>query len=433
MSHLRFLLSMCVITLAFGVASTVKAKNWNKSQPEKSVVTESLDDVGQAGRSQYKNIDVDASPRGALPDIKITKWWEAAEKSDKCMMAGRYMPTNVVPKVRIFSSDVHRQIEWKSPYKRVVSGINMSAISEPPDPIVKLSLDEAYGQEQASVNKAKDWFTFASMQSLGAALGDRYRLQLKDTLLKWATADALKEGIHVSWGQKPVDWQTTTLIGALVTSTAIVADDLSAEERALLGPWMNRLVVDVGSSDWGKRQDNKAYMRAYYLTLWAVTIGDIQLLRQVSDEYKLSIHDMRPDGSLPNDSSRSGMGLKYHADAVKFLTAIAQIFKDTIGTNLHKYQRADGGNLQTLIDFMIKGAKEPAVTNQIYARSCPGGGDRWGGVDTPSIGHTFKSYFLWHYFMDLYPNSKHYSFAASFDRSPQPDEVLIVSGRGIFK
>ena len=40
-------------------------------------------------------------------------------------------------------------------------------------------------------------------------------------------------------------------------------------------------------------------MRAYYLTLWAVTIGDIQLLRQVSDEYKLSIHDMRLDGSLP--------------------------------------------------------------------------------------------------------------------------------------
>ena len=63
------------------------------------------------------------------------------------------------------------------------------------------------------------------------------------------------KGINVSWDNKPVDWQMMVLINSILTTTAVIADTFDAEERKILGPWLNKLVRKVAKSSWMNRQD----------------------------------------------------------------------------------------------------------------------------------------------------------------------------------
>ena len=42
--------------------------------------------------------------------------------------------------------------------------------------------------------------------------------KVKTVLLDWANNNALKEGINVSWGSKPVDYQMMVLINSILTT-----------------------------------------------------------------------------------------------------------------------------------------------------------------------------------------------------------------------
>ena len=62
---------------------------------------------------------------------------------------------------------------------------------------------------------------------------------------------------------------------------------------------------------------------------------------------------------------------------------MASLLKDTTEQDLFKYN-VDDRSLHNGADFVIKGIMDPSKTNQIYAISCPGGGDRWGSIEKPS-------------------------------------------------
>ena len=158
--------------------------------------------------------------------------------------------------------------------------------------------------------------------------------KIKVVLLDWAQKDALRKGINVSWGKKPVDWQMMVLINSILTTTAVIADKLDAEERKILGPWLNNLVKKVAKSRWKDRQDNKAYLTSYITMIWGLMINDLKAVQHSIDVVKLAINDMRPDGSFPIDTQRSGMGLKYNADSYGYLLMMASLLKDTTEQDL---------------------------------------------------------------------------------------------------
>ena len=58
------------------------------------------------------------------------------------------------------------------------------------------------------------------------------------------------------------------LINSILTTTAVIADELDAEDRKILGPWLNNLVKKVAKSRWKDRQDNKAYLTSYITMIW---------------------------------------------------------------------------------------------------------------------------------------------------------------------
>ena len=100
---------------------------------------------------------------------------------------------------------------------------------------------------------------------------------------------------------------------------------LDAEERKVIGPWLNKLVKNVAKSSWKDRQDNKAYLTSYITLIWGLMVNDLNAVQNSIDVVKLAIHDMRPDGSFPIDTQRSGMGIKYNADSYGYLLMISSL------------------------------------------------------------------------------------------------------------
>jgi hypothetical protein len=120
---------------------------------------------------------------------------------------------------------------------------------------------------------------------------------------------------------------------------------------------------------------------------------------------------MRPDGSFPIDSQRSGMGLKYSSDSLGYLVMIAALVRANTGQDLFSYD-AGGRSLHNAVDFMVKAIKNPSAVNKIYAIPCPDGGDLWGSITKPSTGFIDMANYLAVY-ARLFPKSPNAKFIAS--------------------
>ena len=198
------------------------------------------------------------------------------------------------------------------------------------------------------------------------------------------------------------------LINSILTTTAAMGEELNTDERQIIGPWLNTLVQKVAKSRWKDRQDNKAYLTSYMTLIWGLMVNDLNAVQNSIDVVKLAVHDMRPDGSLPIDTQRSGMGLKYNSDSFAYLLMMASILKDVTGKDLFLY-KADGRSLLNGANFVIKSIKAPSKINSIYAISCPGGGDRWGSIKKPSTYHIDSSTYLLVYAYK-FPNNENSDF-----------------------
>ena len=84
-------------------------------------------------------------------------------------------------------------------------------------------------------------------------------------------------------------------------------------------------------------KDNKAYLTSYITLIWGLMIDDLKAVQHSIDVVKLAVHDMRPDGSFPIDTQRSGMGLKYNSDSYGYLLMMASLLKDATGKDLFNY------------------------------------------------------------------------------------------------
>jgi len=347
-------------------------------------------------------LDLSSEPAGILSDRDQQRLWEAYTTAPECFEHPTYgegTPLGV-PKL---TADQFGAEAWKSPYTAVrgaaqcQSGPGSLVI---PRPIAVVKLDEAYGERQHDIDIAATWFrrltTYLRLTDDPVA-----RTQLKQGVIEWARAGALGKGIHVSWGAQPVDYQMMAAILSILSATAEVAADFSAEERTIVGPWLNRLVAEMGASHWKDRSDNKAYMRTYAALIWGLMVGDDRPVQAAIDEFKLAIHDMRPDGSWPIDTQRGGMGLHYNSGNTAHVVMIGTALKLARGVDLFSYE-VDGRSAHTAVEFVLRSIKDPVATNQQYAIRCPDGGDRFGSVDKPSMSFIGEAGYLTAY-ANLFP------------------------------
>lgn len=340
----------------------------------------------KGGEWKLNPIDLKTPPRGVLSQADSKRLWNAYKTAGQCFrhpVFGRHPDFAVSPP----TAAAAKSAVWRSPFTNVRGNAACTGhrpdFNLPPAPIPVVKLDETYGERNVPVDIATDWFRDAA--TFVRLSGDPVARQvLKDTLLDWARAGSLGRGIHVSWGKKPVDYQMMTAIAALVAATAEVASDLKPEDRAAIGPWLGGLVAQASRSQWKDRQDNKEYMRTYIGLVWALMTGDRKAVDEAVNVFKLAINDMRPDGSFPVDSQRSGMGIHYNSFSAGYLVLADAALREATGEDLFSY-RVDGRSGHDAAAFVVRSVQSPAETNRIYAIGCKEGGDRFGSPDNPNL------------------------------------------------
>lgn len=328
-------------------------------------------------------LDLASEPAGILSEADQKKLWNAYATASQCLDHPAWGGTR---SIKIKARDAAAFAgAWTSPFPPVTGSAQCRAEPgrlNPPAVIQRVKVDEKYGERLYDVDNAAKWFRRLTTYSRYS--NDPVARQLvKDAIVAWARGGGLSSGIHVSYGKQPVDYQMAVTIGALVTATAALASEFTAEERAVVGPWLNDLVSQVAGSVWQFRYDNKPYMSAYIALLWALTIGDDATVQNVIETYKLAIHDMRPDGSFPVDSQRGGMGLVYGAASAGSLVNIATALKQARGIDLFAYS-VDGRSVHTAVDFVVAAVQDPGGVNSKYAINCANAGDRFGSIAEPT-------------------------------------------------
>ncbi len=331
-------------------------------------------------------LDLTSEPKGILPQATLDKLWDAYKTAKECFAHPNYDP-GVDHSVATLPISRFQETEWHSPFTSIRGAASCTETAGSlyaPAPIPKVTLDEVYGNRNQPVDVAEEWFrrltTYIRLTNDPLA-----RKLVKDALLDWAKNNSLGAGIRVSWGAKPVDYQMVTAIMAVLTATAEVADDLTPDDRAIIGPWLNGLVKASSESRWKDREDDHVFLSAYMRLVWGLVVGDDAAVQDVIFTYKLAIHDMRPDGSWPIDSQRGVAGIHYNAKSTGDIVLIAAALKSARNIDLFSYS-VDGRSVHTAVDFVVRSIKDPPGVNREYAISCPSGGDTLGGsMDNPNL------------------------------------------------
>jgi len=358
--------------------------------------------------NSYEDLDVASMPKKVLSDRDTKSLWDAYKTAPECFKHPTYGKGFGYQLTKISKNDFKNNA-WTTPFFQLDE--NFKHEIQPSKrilkPIVTVKIDETYGEQNEEVEIARNFFKEAAYV-VRFSNSNLEIEKVKKVLIDWAKNNALKEGINVSWGNKPVDWQMMMLINSILTTTASIGENLNAEERQIIGPWLNALLQKVAKSKWKDRQDNKAYLTSYMTLVWGLMVNDLNAVQNSIDVVKLAVHDMRPDGSLPIDTQRGGMGLKYNSDSFAYLLMMASVLKDVTGKDLFLYKANERGLINGA-NFVIKSIESPSKINQIYAISCPGGGDRWGSIKKPSTYHIDSSTYLLVYAFK-YPNNKKSEF-----------------------
>ena len=260
----------------------------------------------------FENLDLASIPKKVLSERDTQSLWNAYKTAPECFEHPTYGKGFGYQLKKISKNDF-KNTEWITPFFKLDENFKheIKLTGTIPKPIITVKLDETYGEENVEVNKAREFFKKAAyVVRIGDS--DSEVEKVKTVLLDWAKNNALKEGINVSWGANPVDWQMMMLINSILTTTAAMGEELNADERQIIGPWLNTLVQKVAKSRWKDRQDNKAYLTSYMTLIWGLMVNDLKAVQNSIDVVKLAVHDMRPDGSFPIDTQRGGMGIDYN-------------------------------------------------------------------------------------------------------------------------
>ncbi len=152
--------------------------------------------------------DLTSTPKGVPSQKKLQALWDAYKTAKQCFRFPTYVP-NTPHKLKIYTAKELAGVRPRSPFPPPIAGdptCNSSPVGNALKPIVTVKLNEEYGNTSGAADLALAW--------MADRLGDnRFRPDgesgpiLRKTLLEWADAKALRKGINVSWGDKPIDMQ----------------------------------------------------------------------------------------------------------------------------------------------------------------------------------------------------------------------------------
>lgn len=192
-----------------------------------------------------------------------------------------------------------------------------------------------------------------------------------DALARWAKANAASE--LVDGGPDRIN--TSALFAArrmllgLLPAWAILRQTNPPEPAVvrLIELWLAERVADsdqatgplatrAQEASISNRNYNRLMREAVVMAQGALT-GDAQLFRRGPRALANALKEMRPDGSLPQETARGPRALWHQRTAVSLLLMIAEMGK-TQGLDLYALE-IDGKRLKRAVDFLLQAMAEP--------------------------------------------------------------------------
>lgn len=268
-----------------------------------------------------------------------------------------------------------------------------------PEPFVRISVDaNTYAQNDPRVSQLRSALVDSLINLSTATPSAAIREQLRATLLAYAQANALSEGLLTNWSatvtaNTPVHFEVMPLTLNLIHAFSHVAPLLSTSERQIVGDWLHRLVSRVVASSWGTgKQDNKAYYRSQVGLAWGLITGDSSLVRNAILIFKHAINEIRPDGSFVNESSRGGSANLYQSQATDSILSIAVALEENLGLPALSFQ-VNGKSVWTAAGRVVDAYFNQVGIASQYGKSCEQGSfgtvtnpdSRWGTLQSISF------------------------------------------------
>ncbi|MGN6486413.1 MAG: alginate lyase family protein [Devosia sp.] len=246
-------------------------------------------------------------------------------------------------------------------------------------------INEHYGLTDDSIDIAAFYFVRRLLEHRYNPKGDDATKAI-EAMVSWAEANTMSRNIQGegNGNSGTVHWLYATATADILSAYVDVAPLMTAEQRGIVGPWLNRVMTKIVGNSERYRTHNHHVGWGMMLAIWGLSIGDHDAVQNAIDRYKMAIHDMRPDGSFPAESSRGGEGLTYQSLMTSDLVVMALFFKHSLGIDLFSYA-VDGHTVHDAVDFVLASTDNPSV-NRKYALPCPQAGDFYGAsVNEPHV------------------------------------------------
>jgi poly(beta-D-mannuronate) lyase len=240
------------------------------------------------------------------------------------------------------------------------------------------------GELDDGPDPASEPFAYAVMLAAAAGFGDEdptARSGLAELLRGWARADALTVTDRPAANARYA--LDRTLLPTIVAFW-LLGDDpvLAPPERRRVADWLGRLVRLRGEAQGSRERgattarNNHFYLRASVDMAWAALTGNEAGWRSGLAAYRQALRDMRPDGSLPLETSRGARALWYQRHAIASLVVIAEIAA-VQGQDLYGLE-VDGRTVHTAVRFLLDAIDDPRrVWRYAAANERPGPERDW--------------------------------------------------------
>ncbi len=222
-----------------------------------------------------------------------------------------------------------------------------------PEPVSGLKTTDGYGSDGRSAS-----FSWYTMVLGGRALaGDQQAAKdLKYGLLTWARAKALTQ----SDDKHDTYYALKRSLFPVVVSLGIIDDQLTADERRTIVNWLDSIIPRLDKKFEGDVDyNNHRYLADSVLMAWGVYKKDPHLIKIGRDGFKMSLRDMRADGSLPLETRRGTRATWYMRHSLSSLISIAEMDKH-LGGSLYRTQYK-GNSIAAIVNYFITASHAPLI------------------------------------------------------------------------
>jgi poly(beta-D-mannuronate) lyase len=173
-------------------------------------------------------------------------------------------------------------------------------------------------------------------------------------LRSWAEGGAMLGAMNEIQAKFERKWA----LSAFSMAYLMVKADISAEDRTIIEPWLDRVAVEVAKDYAGRKKNynNHYYWVGFALGASAAATGHNGHWALARETYRVAMTHIEPDGSLPKETARAGMALHYHAFSLQPLLMLAELAARR-GEDWYPLER---GAIHRLAAFVQEGFGNPA-------------------------------------------------------------------------